>query len=1343
MKNLETICPYTGLRSFTEDESLYFKGREEQIHKVTAQLQERKFIMVTGASGDGKSSLIFAGLIPQARAGFFKSQYSSWQVADFRPERSPLKNMAMALAKSLKLDHETIEVELGRGFSSLVELYKTSSLYTDPESSTWKEATEEDRAKMDRGSANLIILIDQFEEFFTNPENFPGGVPSQDSRLLINILLETAKLSLKEDLPIYIVCTMRSDYIGQCAAFRGLPEFIGFSQFFVPRLQRKELYEVIEEPAILSGNRISKRLVERLIVDVEECTDQLPILQHALKEIWKASDSGREEMDLIHYAKVGGMDGNQLPAEFMDEFGRWKEGLPENEKNYLTSPGLNNILDIHANRLYDEAVEYCQQHGHPEVTQKKAHFIIGMAFACLTRIDENRAVRNRMTLDEITKIINVPEYTHSVVGTVLSVFRLPENTLLRPYIDEAKSREALEPESILDITHEALIRNWKRLMTWANQEFEYYNTYLDFQQQVNRWKENSKSSDFLLPIGPLTYFENWYKNCRPNPYWIYRYNTGETDSEYRLKESAQALKDGKEFLRKSSLRLLISRTFMKYGAGRIATISSVIIILTLGVLFAYIWRTRQNDYVLKDILKETEVFLGDKQLIDLDQAFYLTQVENYQPEYLNQALDNLPEKQRINYYLNFLFPILISEIEGPPPPVVKTNLIKSDSLIGDLRRKVDTSDVAATIDYLNLMEKHLRNLSYFNYFWSDPDIEALQNANALKMGTLITQVFSLHSGEDKIDFKSLQIAFTDALNFNGFSTQQRKEIINRISPMEDNPVSANKFANWFPREKGISAGVGNAVSHNGGYVFLAFLYASLGNSSTTLQCLDSLRKYNQSFDHIDELNSLNVIPYFLMYNFDDEGVHCIKEIAKKMRMEPVDLMNQALMKTGIPQLNDYLRFIRAANVNNNYTFLNKEMRYRMIEICHKLINEGQYGKDALNFNLAMLYKLSAILEDKISRFNGPGNRIRTDSIFDIALNFYNKIAPQYLDEKVEKTIQVTEFDVEKRILTRKDLFLFPGYMKAIEPALQISLLVYYSDGFFRYLLDRDLFKVLYQHENDYDLIIQWISRYFHWYGTIGNRGILRYLVYPDTFIKIDSLIAASGFRIDDAWVKMKLALDYFDKGDTANAFRKVGEIQFRGFAKTYFAEFEYFQNMVIHVAQEAARRGNVAQGMRLVGNFSNHKNRIAAYSAVAFACQTDQKFDEANVFYDSAMAEMSRLKNFQFTDDDFRLWLIKYLALRNTSESKDLSLENLGGMLWFDRDEGYYNMAYSYSQLGQYYKAWTLLPKLSSNADKSTIDGIILFHENLKNVRPEWASFFKKVEANYNFVFTENDLITR
>ena len=117
---------------------------------------------------------------------------------------------------------------------------------------------------------------------------------------------------------VYIVCTMRSGYISQCSAFRGLPEYIGFSQFFVPRLKRKDLKQVIEEPALLKSRiRISRRLIEELVFDIADGIDQLPIsLQHALSRIWTAASEGEEELDLIHYAMVGSAcQAEDLPDE--------------------------------------------------------------------------------------------------------------------------------------------------------------------------------------------------------------------------------------------------------------------------------------------------------------------------------------------------------------------------------------------------------------------------------------------------------------------------------------------------------------------------------------------------------------------------------------------------------------------------------------------------------------------------------------------------------------------------------------------------------------------------------------------------------------------------------------------------------------------------------------------------------------------------------------------------------------------------------------------------------------------------------------------------------------------
>lgn len=471
MFNPSDTFPYIGLRPFSEEDSLYFKGRDEQIIQLTALLEANKFLMVTGASGDGKSSLVYAGLVPNARAGFFNAKFTNWVVADFRPERTPLHNLSKTISRNLRIgNEESTEVELRRGFSSLVELYTNSSLFLDEQSEAWASANGDERDFMQRKAANLLIVADQFEEFFTNPENYYKNSPSADSQLVINLLLETARISIAKDLPIYIVCTMRSDYIGQCAAFRGLPEFIGFSQFFVPRLKRKEMVQVVKEPAGLHGDKISNRLVERVVYDLGEGIDQLPVLEHAMNEVWIQAKNGSEELDLIHYAMAGGMSPDELPEEYRKSYSDWFNTLPLKLQEAYQHPGLSHIIDTHANKLFLSAADHYNQHHDKKITTADAQLIIKVAFICLTKMDEDRAVRNRMTLQEITDILAKPELTCDVVGGVLNIFREEGNTFLRPYITDDPETHQLKAESVLDITHESLIRNWELLLSWAKEE---------------------------------------------------------------------------------------------------------------------------------------------------------------------------------------------------------------------------------------------------------------------------------------------------------------------------------------------------------------------------------------------------------------------------------------------------------------------------------------------------------------------------------------------------------------------------------------------------------------------------------------------------------------------------------------------------------------------------------------------------------------------------------------------------------------------------------------------------------------------------------------------------------
>ena len=98
-----------------------------------------------------------------------------------------MTNMAKALANGFGIeDASTIENELSHGFSSLTQIYKSTSLFIDQQDASWTNAPEESKITLEREAGNLLVVVDQFEEFFTNPENFPNSVPSQDARLVLN-----------------------------------------------------------------------------------------------------------------------------------------------------------------------------------------------------------------------------------------------------------------------------------------------------------------------------------------------------------------------------------------------------------------------------------------------------------------------------------------------------------------------------------------------------------------------------------------------------------------------------------------------------------------------------------------------------------------------------------------------------------------------------------------------------------------------------------------------------------------------------------------------------------------------------------------------------------------------------------------------------------------------------------------------------------------------------------------------------------------------------------------------------------------------------------------------------
>ena len=851
-----TICPYPGLRPFNEEESIFFKGREQQVERLVKRLEEKKFLMVNGASGDGKSSLIYAGVIPYAKAGFFKAKYNNWIVADFRPERSPLKNLTTSLCKQFKIDdHAKTEKELGYGFSALCDLYKRSSFYIDETTDSWQQADEKERKALKRKGANLLVLVDQFEEFFTNPENYQNGIPSIESQRTVNLLLETYKLAAAQQLPIYVVCTMRSDYIGQCAAFRGLPEAIGYSQFFVPRLKRQEIEQVIEGPAELAGCKISKRLTQTLLNSITEGFDQLPILQHALNHIWKMADNGQQEMDLIHLAKVGGLSAKLLNPSDRVLFNEWYLQLPAYKQQLFERPSLNNVLDAHANELYLTAHLIYEQKFEKKISEDQAQRIIKIVFQCLTKIDSSRAVRNRMTLQEITNIINDKNIDALMVDRMLQIYRQQGNTFLQPFVGEHGENEFLSPESVLDITHESLIRNWKQLTAWANEEFENLQNYLDFSKQLQRWVQADFNKGYLLPIGPLTFFENWFNRLNPSKYWIKRYEEFEGDKESQLSAAANKMLQAQSFIKKSAGRLFFSRTLIKYGGQRIASIAGILLLIIICTYYYFDYRKKQNDYVLNNLLEKGGQLLQSKNVDEASKAEFLIDCDRLNElsgkhfEFSSKldALENdtlafdiglemfkqctkrvdSTAYDKVGAYSFEIFRYLFDNFEKDITN--KTNAIGAGKQL--IISKFSRNRINQYLDACRIM-KYNSTVSH------KAQIDTIINRTVFKVQWYLTEAVQSETYRNELvnlDFLytvASLIAIDDQPNFS--------ELIQLISPFETDSLAKQRFNDIFKRDKIYKFNCVN-LPREGGYHLLEMLYATqMGTDITAKQKLEML-----------------------------------------------------------------------------------------------------------------------------------------------------------------------------------------------------------------------------------------------------------------------------------------------------------------------------------------------------------------------------------------------------------------------------------------------------------------------------------------------------------------------
>jgi WD40 repeat protein/DNA-binding SARP family transcriptional activator len=274
-------CPYRGLAVFREQDAGFFFGREEFTGRLQEALTRRPMVaVVLGSSGSGKSSAVYAGLLPKLR------QQGDWIIAALRPGEQPFRSLAGAFIPHLEPDLS--ETERLIQSSKLEEALYSGELALEG-------VVERIVEHLD---SRLLLLVDQFEELYTLcPE-------AETRRRFLDGLLGAVGSS---DSNFVLLLTMRADFMGRALAYRPFADALQQASVLLGPMNRDELRAAVEMPAEIQGAAFEPGLVERLLDDVGQEPGSLPLLEFALTLLWEHNENGW----LTHqaYEDIGRVEG--------------------------------------------------------------------------------------------------------------------------------------------------------------------------------------------------------------------------------------------------------------------------------------------------------------------------------------------------------------------------------------------------------------------------------------------------------------------------------------------------------------------------------------------------------------------------------------------------------------------------------------------------------------------------------------------------------------------------------------------------------------------------------------------------------------------------------------------------------------------------------------------------------------------------------------------------------------------------------------------------------------------------------------------------------------------------
>ncbi|MEG4083460.1 nSTAND1 domain-containing NTPase, partial [Microcoleus sp. POL10_C6] len=266
--------PYQGLSAFREEDADFFFGQEKFVSNLVEVTHKQPLVAVVGPSGSGKSSVVFAGLIPKLR------KEGNWLIEIFRPGNEPFKKLVFALIQQLEPSANEIQ-KLGLESDMLQGRITLQQVLS--------------RILANNPGKRLLLVVDQFEELYTLCQ-----VKEEQERFADGLLTAIAQEN------ITLVFTLRADFYGYVLSYRPLRDAL---QEYTPQLlssmKREELQAAIELPAQKSEVQLEPQLTQRILDDVGQEPGNLPLLEFALTRLWEKQIN--QELTHQAYEEIGGV----------------------------------------------------------------------------------------------------------------------------------------------------------------------------------------------------------------------------------------------------------------------------------------------------------------------------------------------------------------------------------------------------------------------------------------------------------------------------------------------------------------------------------------------------------------------------------------------------------------------------------------------------------------------------------------------------------------------------------------------------------------------------------------------------------------------------------------------------------------------------------------------------------------------------------------------------------------------------------------------------------------------------------------------------------------------------